>query len=94
MSVNLEQIERNLRRKLLLEHPEAFQEAIANHYTSCAQLVFDLKKLIDNRRWYGSTDATEEAIRFLQQRIEQEHLKSFGAPLLSLPTLNPKEQSK
>lgn len=58
-------------------------ERIANHYTACTCLAFDLRSLIAVYRDDEIPEATREMILHMRKEIERHHLEAFGTTIIS-----------
>lgn len=67
---------------LLAEHTEARAEAIANHYTTYAQLAMELRKLTELRKRMGPSEDADKAIEMITDEIKAGHAKDLGIELL------------
>jgi len=73
-----------LKCRMLSEHPKAQAEAIARHYTACANIALDLLNIVEAKRHApagADTTSSDDAIRYLVDKIKQGHAHDLGIQL-------------
>jgi hypothetical protein len=72
-----------MRRAQLRRCPELLQETTATYFASVAQMGMDYRELERACRFCEPSQEAKEALAYMQQRIEEYHLETFGTPLVA-----------